>query len=36
MAYEHSKAPCLSYIHIDKQGAFVALDENDMIIGFSA
>lgn len=36
MTYEHSKEKWLSYIHTDKQGAFVALDENDMIIGFSA
>ncbi|NMM64221.1 GNAT family N-acetyltransferase [Clostridium sp. P21] len=36
MTYEHSKEKWSSYIHTDKQGAFVALDENDMIIGFSA
>lgn len=36
MTYEHSKEKWLTYIHTDKQGAFVALDENDMIIGFSA
>lgn len=36
MTYEHSKEKWLSYIHADKQGAFVALDENNMIIGFSA
>jgi len=36
MTYEHSKEKWLSYIHTDKQGAFVAVDENDMIIGFAA
>jgi L-amino acid N-acyltransferase YncA len=35
MTYEHSKEKWLSYIHKDKQGAFVAVD-NDMIIGFAA
>lgn len=36
MTYEHSEEKWLSYIHTDKQGAFVALDENDMVIGFLA
>lgn len=36
ITYEHSKEKWLSYIHTDKQGAFVAVDENDMIIGFAA
>jgi len=36
MTYEHSKEKWLSYIHTDKQGAFVAVDENDMVIGFAA
>ena len=36
MTYEHSKEKWLSYIHTNKQGAFVAVDENDMIIGFAA
>ena len=36
MTYEHSKEKWLSYIHTDQQGAFVAVDENDMIIGFAA
>lgn len=36
MTYEHSKEKWLSYIHTVKQGAFVAVDENDMIIGFAA
>lgn len=36
ITYEKSKEKWLSYIHTDKQGAFVVLDENDKIIGFSA
>jgi L-amino acid N-acyltransferase YncA len=36
MTYGHSKEKWSSYIHTDKQGAFVAVDENDMIIGFAA
>lgn len=36
MTYEHSKEKWLSYIHTDQQGSFVAVDENDMIIGFAA
>lgn len=36
MTYEHSQEKWLSYIHTDKQGAFVAVDEEDMITGFSA
>ena len=36
ITYEHSKEKWLSYIHTDKQGAFVAVDENEMICGFAA
>ncbi len=36
LTYEHSKKKWLSYIHKDKQGAFVAVAENDMIVGFAA
>jgi len=36
MTYEHSKEKWLSYIHTDKQGAFIAVDKDDMIIGFAA
>ena len=36
MTYEHSRKKWLSYIHINKQGAFIAIDENNNIVGFSA
>lgn len=36
MTYEHSKEKWFSYIHTNKQGIFVAVDENDMVIGFAA
>lgn len=36
MTYEHSKEKWLSYINTNKQGAFVAIDENDMLVGFAA
>lgn len=36
MTYEHSEEKWLSYIHTDKQGILVAVDENDIIIGFAA
>ncbi|MBP2656058.1 MAG: family N-acetyltransferase [Firmicutes bacterium] len=36
ITYEHSREKWVSYIHTDKQGAFVAVDENDMITGFAA
>lgn len=35
MTYEHSREKWFSYIQKEKQGAFVALDDNN-IIGFSA
>lgn len=36
MTYEHSKEKWLSYVHTNNQDAFVAVDENNMIIGFAA
>ncbi len=36
LTYEHSAEKWLAYIHIERQGAFVAIDDNDRIIGFSA
>lgn len=36
MSYEHSKEKWSSYIQTNKQGAFVAIDEFDKIIGFAA
>lgn len=36
MTYERSEKKFLSYIHMDKQGAYVAEDGNNEIVGFAS
>ena len=36
MTYGQSEKKWSSYIHIDKQGAYVAVDGNNIIVGFAS
>ena len=36
MTYEHSAEKWLAYIHTERQGIFVAVDEQDRVMGFAA